>query len=121
MRRRVTTAPPHFLPKNVVAAVEGVLWVHSIKRETEVPPVAVGESACIVEDITRIQVDAIVNAANDELLGCFQPSHTCVDNMIHTWAGPRLRDECADLLEAGGHELLAMPVCVPLCRASVDC
>ena len=38
-------------------------------------------------DITRIQADAIVNAANAQLLGCFQPCHGCIDNAIHTFAG----------------------------------
>lgn len=45
-------------------------------------------------DITRLRVDAIVNAANAEMLGCFRPDHPCVDNAIHTAAGPRLRDYC---------------------------
>lgn len=39
---------------------------------------------------------AIVNPANDQLLGCFQPEHRCLDNQIHTAAGPRLRQECAE-------------------------
>lgn len=38
-------------------------------------------------DITRLEVDAIVNAANSQLLGCFQPSHKCIDNVIHGAAG----------------------------------
>lgn len=46
-------------------------------------------------DITRLQVDAIVNAANEEMLGCFIPLHTCIDNQIHTYAGIELRQACA--------------------------
>ena len=46
-------------------------------------------------DITRLAVDAIVNAANSQMLGCFQPCHTCIDNCIHTFAGVQLRSECA--------------------------
>lgn len=42
-------------------------------------------------DITQLNVDAIVNAANSEMLGCFIPNHHCVDNQIHTFAGVRLR------------------------------
>ncbi len=46
-------------------------------------------------DITRLAVDAIVNAANSQMLGCFIPMHTCIDNCIHTFAGVQLRAECA--------------------------
>lgn len=45
-------------------------------------------------DITRLEVDAIVNAANSEMLGCFIPMHNCIDNCIHTFAGVELRREC---------------------------
>lgn len=45
-------------------------------------------------DITRLAVDAIVNAANSQMLGCFYPCHTCIDNCIHTFAGVQLRAEC---------------------------
>lgn len=45
-------------------------------------------------DITRLRVDAIVNAANSRMLGCFQPCHGCIDNCIHTYAGVQLRAEC---------------------------
>lgn len=46
-------------------------------------------------DISRLAVDAIVNAANSQMLGCFVPMHTCIDNCIHTFAGIQLRAECA--------------------------
>jgi O-acetyl-ADP-ribose deacetylase (regulator of RNase III) len=46
-------------------------------------------------DITRLGTDAIVNAANSQMLGCFVPMHTCIDNCIHTYAGIQLRAECA--------------------------
>lgn len=42
-------------------------------------------------DITRLEIDAIVNAANSQMLGCFIPMHTCIDNQIHTFAGVQLR------------------------------
>ncbi len=45
-------------------------------------------------DITRLQVDAIVNAANSQMLGCFVPLHACIDNCIHTFAGVQLRAAC---------------------------
>jgi O-acetyl-ADP-ribose deacetylase (regulator of RNase III) len=45
-------------------------------------------------DITLLRVDAIVNAANSMMLGCFSPGHGCIDNVIHSAAGVQLRDEC---------------------------
>jgi O-acetyl-ADP-ribose deacetylase (regulator of RNase III) len=54
-------------------------------------------------DITTLAVDAIVKAANAQLLGCFQPFHRCIDNVIHTAAGPRLRDDCATIMGIQGY------------------
>ena len=55
-------------------------------------------------DITRLRADAIVDADNAALLGCFAPCHGCIDNAIHSAAGVQLRNECAQLMEAQGHE-----------------
>lgn len=55
-------------------------------------------------DITTLQVDAIVNAANHEMLGCFKPNHQCIDNIIHTRAGVQLRLACHKLMEAQGRK-----------------
>ena len=49
-------------------------------------------------DITRLSCDAIVNAANSQMLGCFVPMHTCIDNCIHTFAGVQLRNECNKIM-----------------------
>ncbi len=54
-------------------------------------------------DISLLAADAITNAANDALLGCFQPFHACIDNVIHSCAGPRLRDDCAKIMRLQGH------------------
>lgn len=54
-------------------------------------------------DITRLKADAIVDAGNSALLGCFCPCHGCIDNAIHSAAGLQLRDECNQLMNAQGH------------------
>lgn len=54
-------------------------------------------------DITRLDADAIVNAANSGMLGCFHPNHGCIDNAIHTYAGVQLRLECEALMEKQGY------------------
>ena len=53
-------------------------------------------------DVTRLAADAIANAANDQMLGCFVPRHHCIDNAIHTYAGMQLRQDCAHLMAAQG-------------------
>ena len=55
-------------------------------------------------DITTLCADAIVNAANSQMLGCWVPGHHCIDNAIHTYAGVQLRTECARIMEEQGHE-----------------
>lgn len=55
-------------------------------------------------DITRLKVDAIVNAANSSLLGCFVPLHSCIDNAIHSAAGIQLRCACHDIMQRRKHE-----------------
>ncbi|MBE6835611.1 MAG: protein-ADP-ribose hydrolase [Ruminococcaceae bacterium] len=55
-------------------------------------------------DITTLRVDAIVNAANSGMLGCFVPCHACIDNCIHTFSGVRLRMECDRLMKKQGFE-----------------
>lgn len=55
-------------------------------------------------DITTLAVDAIVNAANSQMLGCFVPCHGCIDNAIHTYAGVQLRLECAHVMSAQKEE-----------------
>lgn len=55
-------------------------------------------------DITTLQCDGIVNAANSQMLGCFFPNHGCIDNAIHTFAGVQLRLACAQLMKQQSHE-----------------
>lgn len=53
-------------------------------------------------DITTLKCDAIVNAANSGMTGCYIPNHRCIDNAIHTFAGVELRLACAELMEQQG-------------------
>ncbi len=53
-------------------------------------------------DITTLAADAVVNAANSRMLGCFVPCHDCIDNAVHTYAGVQLRLECSGADEAAG-------------------
>ncbi len=55
-------------------------------------------------DITTLKCGAIVNAANSGMTGCYQPCHNCIDNLIHTLAGVRLRYKCSEIIHEQGHE-----------------
>lgn len=55
-------------------------------------------------DITRLRVDAIVNAANPKMLGCFIPCHGCIDNAIHTYSGIQLRLKCQEIMIKQEHD-----------------
>lgn len=71
---------------------KGTTNVHDIKEVEEKISVWQG-------DITTLKIDAIVNAGNSYLLGCFIPNHSCVDNIIHTKAGIRMRLACNDIMK----------------------
>lgn len=88
-------------------------WLLSMEREEKgvvdvlgLPSVKADSRISIWKgDITKLKADAIVNAANSEMLGCFVPCHACIDNAIHSAAGLQLREECAALMqEQGGSE-----------------
>lgn len=53
-------------------------------------------------DITTLKCDAIVNAANSQMLGCFCPNHGCIDNAIHTFSGVQLRLKCVEIMQKQG-------------------
>lgn len=55
-------------------------------------------------DITTLKCDAIVNAANSGMTGCYYPCHSCIDNCIHTFAGVQLRLACAELMKKQGYD-----------------
>lgn len=72
---------------------------------TEITPCALDERLTLWQgDITTLKIDAIVNAANSGMCGCFYPLHGCIDNIIHSRSGIQLRLYCADLIQKQGHE-----------------
>lgn len=71
----------------------------------EIPSCALDERLALWQgDITTLKIDAIVNAANSGLCGCFYPLHGCIDNIIHSRSGIQLRLYCANLMRKQGHE-----------------
>ena len=86
-------------------ADKGIVTLEDVAREGIACKAGEGVQLYVWQgDITRLQVDAIVNAANAQLLGCFAPLHACIDNAIHSAAGIQLREECHALMQAQGHE-----------------
>lgn len=71
----------------------------------DLTPCRADERICLWQgDITTLQVDAIVNAANSGMTGCYQPLHNCIDNIIHSKSGMQLRLCCADIMRKQGYE-----------------
>lgn len=106
------------LPSDILEDIEAVLTYrnsHSLLTSTkQITPSVTIQSAspnsnpirisCWKGDITTLtDITAIVNAANSQLEGCFRPEHRCIDNVIHSAAGPRLREACHDLIKAQGY------------------
>ena len=77
---------------NILANEKGIVTISDMEERE--PQIYLWQG-----DITQLSVDAIVNAANNKLLGCFAPNHKCIDNEIHTFAGIELRMECARMTE----------------------
>lgn len=83
------------------AYLQGRLAERGVTRAGELPFAAPGIHLW-QGDITTLAADAIVNAANSQMLGCFVPCHGCIDNAIHTYAGVQLRLACARIMRAQG-------------------
>ncbi len=83
-----------------------------LKCETELKGITDYKSLAYAEegiylwqgDITALKCGAVVNAANSQMLGCFRPNHSCIDNCIHTFAGVQLREACFEIMKKQGHE-----------------
>ena len=83
---------------------KNLAFADEIKAISENPHEIESKMALWQGDITCLKVDAIVNAANSQLLGCFIPLHNCIDNQIHSAAGYQLRMECHRIMKEQGHE-----------------
>lgn len=97
LRSLMNVRMPRKLPDAVLAVQDEYLTERNAEKGivqiSDIP--VIRDSLSIWQgDITRLAVDAIVNAANSQMLGCFVPMHTCIDNCIHTFAGVQLRAEC---------------------------
>jgi len=108
LRALMNVRPPRPLSEEFLRMQDALLSAereaHGVVDAMTLP--AVPSDARIVlwqGDITRLNADAIVNAANSALLGCFIPCHRCIDNAIHSAAGLQLRAACAALMERQGH------------------
>ena len=98
LRSLMNIRMPRALPKNVLETQDAYLKERAHEKGVVHPediPELQPHIALWQGDITRLATDAIVNAANSQMLGCFVPMHTCIDNCIHTFAGVQLRAECA--------------------------
>ena len=106
LRSLMNIRMPKMMPTSVLQVqdeyLQGRIRENGIVFLNEIPTIAENGSRHALADklsiwqgdITRLAVDAIVNAANSQMLGCFVPMHTCIDNCIHTFAGIQLRAEC---------------------------
>lgn len=104
LRGLLNQRPPLPVPPEVLEVEEAYLQENlgEITRLSDLSPVK-PQIYLWKGDITKLEVDGIVNAANSALLGCFYPCHGCIDNVIHTNAGIRLRLACQELMETQGH------------------
>ena len=107
LRGLMNVRPPEPVSKDFLRVQDAYLLERLAERGTtrfqELTPVCTGLYLW-QGDITTLAVDAIVNAANSQMLGCFIPCHGCIDNAIHTYAGVQLRMECSRLMAGQGEE-----------------
>lgn len=93
------------VPPEILKIQDAMFWTESVQRGiVDVGSLSYNEHDIghWQGDITRLNADAVVNAANSSLLGCFRAGHHCIDNAIHSFAGMQLRDDCAKIVAAQG-------------------
>ena len=101
LRSLMNARPPAPIGENFLAVQDAYLRERLAKRGvTSVQDLTPAQPGLYLwqGDITTLAADAIVNAANCQMLGCFVPCHGCIDNAIHTYAGVQLRLDCARLM-----------------------
>lgn len=117
LRAVLTVRDPGPLPTGTARALDALLAGERLARGTtdaeSLPTVrdmlphtayrAADRTVLWQGDLTTLAADAVVNAANSALLGCFRPMHPCIDNALHAAAGPRLRDDCHAVMSLQGH------------------
>ena len=108
LRGLMNLRPPMPLRPDFLAVQDALLSAEREERGVvdvgRLPAVAADPRLVLWQgDITRLNADAVVNAGNGELLGCFSPCHGCIDNVIHSAAGLQLREECSRLMLEQGH------------------
>ena len=114
LRALMNTRPAGLPPADFLAVQDSYLAKRlsqrGLTRLADLSPIGNPHSAGVASrtylwqgDITTLEVDAIVNAANSAMEGCFIPGHHCIDNAIHTFAGVQLRYECSQMMAAQGH------------------
>lgn len=91
------------LEKKNITKIEDIETIANVYKENKVKN---DDKICLWQgDITTLQIEAIVNAANSQGLGCFIPCHKCIDNQINTYAGIGLRLECNEIMKNKDYNL----------------
>lgn len=106
LRGLMNVRNPHPVSLEFLETQDTYLWEETAKKGItdirDLPPMQPGLYLW-QGDITTLKCDAIVNAANSGLTGCYIPNHRCIDNAIHTYAGVELRLACEAIIRAQGH------------------
>ncbi len=109
LRSLMNVRPPMPVPEEFLRIQDAFLKEMTEEKgvtEADSLPSCAGNSRLILwqGDITTLRCDAVVNAANSQLLGCFSPCHSCIDNIIHTMSGVQLRLACHEIMQKQGNE-----------------
>ncbi len=109
LRSLMNVRPPKKLSKDFLKVQDIFLRSEVIEKGIvsleDLKPIKEGSQLYLWQgDITTLKVDAIVNAGNSALLGCFIPCHGCIDNAIHSIAGLQLRNDCEEIIKNQGQE-----------------
>lgn len=106
LRGLMNVRNPHPVSPEFLETQDTYLWEETAKKGItdirDLPPMQPGLYLW-QGDITTLKCDAIANAANSGLTGCYIPNHRCIDNAIHTYAGVELRLACEAIIRAQGH------------------